>query len=203
MAESVRAALEGSILDGEVGVPGPVGNETPRARGGFREERIALPVFFQPAADHEATLLVAHVASKPSFRNPDDPFGFTFSDTNARTWQARGADTWKTGPHRIAAFASWERWQVDNRNTFGATLSGNRSTLWGGGLQDSIALPGDEMGGVRGIDRVDLVDAARIFLADALEHALGAAALDAHGDTGNAASKDLAIFSASGRSIEV
>lgn len=140
LAESVRAALEGSILDGEVGVPGPVGNETPRARGGFREERIALPVFFQPAADHEATLLVAHVASKPSFRNPDDPFGFSFSDTNARTWQARGADTWKTGPHRIAAFASWERWEVDDRNSFGTTLSGNRSTLWGGGLQDSIAL---------------------------------------------------------------
>jgi vitamin B12 transporter len=139
LAESVRAALEGSILDGEVGVPGPVGNETPRARGGFREERIALPVSFQPAADHEATLLLAHVASKPSFRNPDDPFGFTFSDTNAGTWQARGADTWKTGPHRIAAFASWERWEVDDRNTFGTTLSGNRSTLWGAGLQDSIA----------------------------------------------------------------
>jgi vitamin B12 transporter len=139
LAGGARAALEGTILDGEAGVPGPVGNETARARGFFREERIALPVFFRPAADHEASFLLAHVASKPSFRNPDDPFGFTFSDTNARTWQARGADTWKTGFHRIAAFASWERWQVDDRNSFGTTLSGNRSTLWGAGLQDSVA----------------------------------------------------------------
>ena len=38
--------------------------------------------------------------------------------------------------------------------------------------------------GVRGVDDVDGVDVARIFLADALEHALGAGALDAHGDAG-------------------
>ena len=138
-SEAVRVALEGSILDGEVGVPGPVGAETPRARGFFREERIALPVLFRPAADHEASLLLAHVASKPGFRNPDDPFGFTFSDTNARTWQARGADTWKTGANRITAFASFERWQVDDRNTFGTTLAGDHSTLWGAGLEDSVA----------------------------------------------------------------
>ena len=52
------------------------------------------------------------------------------------------------------------------------------------GSQKAVALPHDEMGSVRRIDHVDPVDAARIFLADALEHALGAAALDAHGDTG-------------------
>ena len=48
--------------------------------------------------------------------------------------------------------------------------------------QDALAPPDDEMGGVRGVHHVDRVDAARILLADALEHALGAGALDAHGD---------------------
>lgn len=140
LGEAVRIALEGSILDGEVGIPGPVGKETPRARGGFREEQIELPVTFRLAAHHEASLLVARVASKPSFRDPDDPFGFTSSDTNARTWQARASDTWKTGRQTLTALASWERWTVDNESSFGVNLKNDRSTLWGAGLQDTLRL---------------------------------------------------------------
>src|SRR5882672_1205427 len=50
--------------------------------------------------------------------------------------------------------------------------------------QQAVALPHYEMGGVRRIDHVDRMDAARIFLSDALEHALGAAPLDSAGDPG-------------------
>ncbi len=139
LSSAVRLALEGAVLDGDAGIPGPLGAETPRASGGFREERIALPVFFQPAQQHEAAFLLAHVASKPSFRNPDDPFGFTSSDTDARTWQVRASDTWTAGPHRVTVFGSWERWQVDARDSFGVSLDGSRSTLWGAGLQDSVS----------------------------------------------------------------
>ncbi len=142
LGEAARIALEGSILDGELGIPGPVGKETPRARGGFREERIALPVTFHPAAEHEASLLLARVASKPSFRNPDDPFGFTSSDTNARTWQARASDTWQMGRQTLTALASWERWTVDDESSFGVNLKNDRSTLWGMGLQDTLRLGG-------------------------------------------------------------
>ncbi len=140
LGEAVRLALEGSILDGEVGIPGPVGQETPRARGGFREERIALPVTFRSASGHEASLLLARVASKPSFRNPDDPFGFTSSDTNARTWQARASDTWKAGRQTLTALASWERWTVHDQSSFGVNLKNDRSTLWGAGLQEALRL---------------------------------------------------------------
>ena len=48
--------------------------------------------------------------------------------------------------------------------------------------QDAIALPDDEMRGVGGVDNVDGVNVAGIFLADALEHPLRAGALDAHRD---------------------
>jgi vitamin B12 transporter len=138
LSSAVRFALEGAVLDGDAGIPGPVGAETLRARGGFREERIALPVFFEPSPRHEAVFLLAHVASKPSFRNPDDPFGFTSSDTDASTWQVRASDTWAAGPHRVTVFGSWERWQVDARDSFGVSLDGSRSTLWGSGVQDSV-----------------------------------------------------------------
>ncbi len=138
LSDLARIALEGAILDGDVGIPGPVGAETPRARGGFREERIELPVWFRPGADHEATVVVAHVASKPTFRNPDDPFGFTSSDTDASTWQARAADTWKTGRHAVTAFACWERWTVDAASSFGTALDGARTTIVGVAAQDAF-----------------------------------------------------------------
>lgn len=138
-SDAVRVALEAAILDGNVGVPGPVGAESPRARGGFREERIEIPITLKPAPEHQTSVIVARVASKPSFRNPDDPFGFTSSDTDAVTWQARAAETWRRGNNELTAFASWERWQVDARNSFGTSLDGARSTLWGTGLQDQVA----------------------------------------------------------------
>jgi hypothetical protein len=50
------------------------------------------------------------------------------------------------------------------------------------GRQQAVALPDDEMSGVGGIDHVDRVDVARIFLADALEYPFGAGTLHPHRD---------------------
>jgi len=52
------------------------------------------------------------------------------------------------------------------------------------GREQAVALPDDEMRGVGGIDHVDRVDVARVFLADALEYPLGAGPLDPHRDAG-------------------
>jgi hypothetical protein len=48
--------------------------------------------------------------------------------------------------------------------------------------QNALALPDDEMRRIRRVHDVDGVDVAGIFLADALEHALRAGALDPHRD---------------------
>ncbi len=48
--------------------------------------------------------------------------------------------------------------------------------------ENAVALPDDEMRGIGRIHHVDGVDVAGIFLTDALEHALRAGALDAHGN---------------------
>jgi hypothetical protein len=50
--------------------------------------------------------------------------------------------------------------------------------------EPAVALPYDAMRLIRGVDHVDDVDVAAVFLGDAREDALGAGALDAHGDTG-------------------
>jgi len=144
---SVRLALEGSILDGEGGNPGPAGAENPLARGRFREERLALPATIALAPGNQLTALVANVWSKPAY---DDPLSAYSSRTDARTLQARVSDTAAFGPHTVTAVASWERWTVDNMDTFGTYLNGQRTTIWGVGAQDTVTVGSlTATGGVR------------------------------------------------------
>ncbi len=137
LGERIRAALEGSVLDGESGVPGPVGAETPFARGTFREDRVALPISFEPAKGHDASFVLAHVRSRPTFRDPSDPL-FGSSDTDARSLEARAADRFTVGGQRLTAFASWEKWMVTASGASGPFIDGEASYLWGAGIQDSV-----------------------------------------------------------------
>ena len=115
-----RVAIEGSILDGEVGNPGPVGAPS-TARGFFREERMALPGSFILSEANHLDVLLADVRSKPGFRDTEGGFS---SQTDAETLQARVADTARIGAHALTAFASWERWKVADASNFGTNLDG-------------------------------------------------------------------------------
>jgi vitamin B12 transporter len=129
-----RVALEGSVLDGETGNPGPVGAPS-TARGIFREERFAIPGSFAISESNHLDALVADVRSKPQFNDPDGGFS---SQTDAETFQARLADTARVGNQNLTMFASWERWKVDDSSNFGTNLDGQRTTIWGAGLQDNV-----------------------------------------------------------------
>jgi len=137
--DRLRVALEGSLVDADVGVPGPVGRESPRARQTSREERLQLPISFRPLEGHDATLLFARVASERTYDDPDAGFE---SRSRPTTWQARLSDSFRSGGHELTTFGSWERWQVDDRSNFGVALDDDRSTVWGMGLQDSVSLGG-------------------------------------------------------------
>jgi vitamin B12 transporter len=131
-----RVAVEGSVLDGEVGNPGPVGAPS-TARGFFREERLAVPGSFPLSGANRLDVLLADVRSKPAYRDTDNGFS---SQTDAETLQARVADTAKIGAHSLTVLASWERWKVDDASNFGTNLDGQRTTLWGAGAQDTATL---------------------------------------------------------------
>jgi vitamin B12 transporter len=131
-----RVALEGSIADGDLGLPGPVGGETPHNRYSPREERIILPATFRPAAGHSASVTLGWVRSRPSFDSP-----FFQSRTDARTLEARAADTFTVGTQRVTAFGEWQRWKVDDSSNFGVNLDGEDATIWSVGGEDTIELP--------------------------------------------------------------
>ena len=136
--DSVTVAIEGAVLDGEFGLPGAVGAETPDDRFGFREERFQLPVSFRPAAGHAASFLAAYVVSRPT--STSVAFG-SDTETDARTLQLSASDRWATGSHELTALVSLERWTVEDVNTFGTALDDD-SNLWGAAVQDVVTLGG-------------------------------------------------------------
>jgi vitamin B12 transporter len=148
LGESLRAALEAGLVDGESGTPGPIGRETPHARSPWWEERLSLPVSWRPAPGHAATVLVASVISKPGYDDPDSAFSST---TRAQSIQTRIGDTWTSENNRLTGFGSFERGKVDSRTNYGVDLDGQSTTLWGVGLEDTWKLPGGltATGGVR------------------------------------------------------
>jgi vitamin B12 transporter len=137
LGDRLRLALEGAIEDGELGLPGPVGAETPMTRYLPRQERILLPATFRPAAGHAAAVTLGWVRSRPSYDSP-----FFQSETDARTLQARASDSFSVSAHGLTAFAEWQRWTVDDASNFGINLDGARSTIWSLGAEDSVELGG-------------------------------------------------------------
>jgi vitamin B12 transporter len=136
--DTLRAALEAGLVQGEAGTPGAVGAETPHARSPWWEERIALPVSWKSGADNSVSFLAARVVSRPDFRDPDSDF---FAYTRAQSVQARVSDTWTSGVQRLTGFASYERGKVDSGSNFGVDLDGQTTTIWGMGLEDTARLP--------------------------------------------------------------
>ena len=130
-----RIALEGSIADGELGLPGPVGAETRDNRYLPREERVILPATFRPAPGHSANVTLGWIRSRPAFDSPSFQ-----SQTDARTLEARVADTFSAGVQRVTVFGEWQRWRVEDSSNFGVNLDGNDATIWSLGAEDSIEL---------------------------------------------------------------
>jgi len=138
IGDTFHAALEGAVADGDLGLPGAVGAETPHDRYGFREERFSLPISFRPGSRNEASFLAAYAVSKPTSVSP--AYG-SESRTDARTLQLRGSDRWGVGPHELTGVVSFERWKVEDGGTFGTNLD-DASSLWGAAFQDEVSLGG-------------------------------------------------------------
>jgi outer membrane cobalamin receptor len=135
LGSRVSAGIRAAVLDGDAGVPGPVGAGTPLARGRYREELVSLPITIEPARDHEVTVSVARTVSKPRFEDPSTEFA---SSSEAQTWQCRASETWRTPRQTLVAFLSADRWEVSDRSTFGTGLDGQLTSAVAAGIQEIL-----------------------------------------------------------------
>lgn len=140
-SDTERLSLVYQHLDAEVGIPfsDPL-NLTPQRRQDSRQRLLALPMHFQPAPAWRLELTPSLVERQLEFRDPDDPFGFTRSDTFDDTTQIRFASHHAVAvhdhDHSLSWGGEWREDRVDASSNFGVDLDGQRVELIGAFVQD-------------------------------------------------------------------
>ena len=135
-----RAAALYQDLDSVLGIPfsSPL-NLTPNRRQSSQQRLVSTPLSFQFGRSWAFELTPSLVERTLVFRDPDDPGGFTASDTFADTAQVRLAshhDLGRGGRHELSWGGEWRRDEVDAGSSFGIDLSGQRSSVSGLFAQD-------------------------------------------------------------------
>ena len=135
-----RVAVLYQDLDAELGIPfSTPGDFTPNRRQDGAQELLAAPMKFQPTVRWNLELTPSRVERELLFRDPDEPGGFTASDTVADTLQVRLASHHDLGErrrHGLSWGGEWREDQVDAITSFGIDLADDVTRLRAVFVQD-------------------------------------------------------------------
>lgn len=126
--------------DSETGIPLSGGLPTLRRRVAWREGEVAVPLSAE-LGSWEVDAQLSQTRFDGEFRDPDDPFGFTSSDTESEALRGRAVATWRQeGGLRVSLGTQADRATVDNRSSFGPQLDGSDQRTWAVFGQASVPL---------------------------------------------------------------
>ncbi|MFH1177152.1 MAG: TonB-dependent receptor [Acidobacteriota bacterium] len=146
-----RVALLLNRTDTRTEIPFSGALPTPRRSTAAAETLVAAPLRLRLGGGSELEVTLAHVERRMTFRDPDDPFGFIASDTDAGSDSARAAYHLSWGRHHLIAGGEWRRDEVTDGSNWGTNLAGRALTTRSLFLQDRFALGAGWglLGGVR------------------------------------------------------
>lgn len=131
--------------EGKTGIPFSGALVTPRRLTTADTTTVAVPL--KVALDARTHLDITFLAArdKPTLSDPDDPYGYTFSETDARRAGGRLVVSHDFGAQRLAAGAEYERASVTSRDSYGTSLDGATTRNWAVFAEDRIALDGERL----------------------------------------------------------
>jgi vitamin B12 transporter len=130
LAPGVSLGVIGRANDSNTGIPFSGETETPHRQIAWQEREVGIP-FRLDQSDFSLDALVSRVAFDNSYRDPDDPSGFTHSDTTSEALRGRAVGSWQALPELKLSFGSEvERLQVTDGSSFGRDLSGVHQSTW-------------------------------------------------------------------------
>lgn len=138
LGQGGRVGLLARRTDTETGIPKEGTTLTPNRRNEAREALVALPVRLTRLAGGVLEGSLSLVQRELTFRDPDDPWGFTASDTAADTAAGRAVWHRSLGMHRLSLGGEWRRDEVSDASSFGPNLTDARLTTTSFFLQDCI-----------------------------------------------------------------
>lgn len=116
--------------DAETGIPFSGATLTPHRRISWQEREVAVP-FQATLGSFDVAAQVSRTRFDSAYRDRDDPFGFTASDTRSEGLRGRTVVTWhgREG-FWISGGTEVERLEVTDSSSFGTNLNGSRQRTW-------------------------------------------------------------------------
>jgi len=118
-----RVSLLYHRSDSDLGIPfSSPGSLTPERRQQADQTTLAVPFRWAVSDRWQLEMTVSKVDRNLEFSDPDDPWGFTWSRTEADTTEVRAASHHTLGRHRLSWGAEWRSDEVTDRSVFGSNL---------------------------------------------------------------------------------
>ncbi len=133
-----RLAVIAQDLQAETGIPYVTpGVPTLERRQETTQRLVAVPLRWAIGDHWSVELVGSSVEREFSFRDPEDPFGLTDTDTSADTIQARLASHHRFGGHTLSWGGEWRSDEVTDSSNFEINLDNVTSDVTSAFLQDA------------------------------------------------------------------
>ena len=116
--------------DSDTGIPRDGARVSPNRRIAWREREVALPLRFETGR-WQLEGQLSRTTFDNAFRDPDDPFGFTSSDTDSESLRGRAVTSVRVRDGLKLSFGSdYERLEVTSSSVFGTNFEGAHQRTW-------------------------------------------------------------------------
>ncbi len=125
-------------LESDIGIPfaDPL-TPTPERRQQAEQRLYAVPLRLHISDGWQLEVTASLVERDLAYQDPEDPFGFTFSETAADTTQARLASHHRLGGHELSWGGEWREDEVTDLSSYGPNLDADTTSLSSLFIQDS------------------------------------------------------------------
>ncbi len=124
LGETATIGVIARLNQSDVGIPFSGGAPSPSRRISWQERELAVPFRVESGA-WRLDAQLSQVVYETAFRDPEDAFGFTASDTDSEALRVRAtASRHFSGSSWLAFGTEVERLEVDDRSVFGINLVG-------------------------------------------------------------------------------
>lgn len=142
VAPDVRIGLIAHRDTSRSGIPFSGETPTPQRTTTFDSTTFAVPVTISFTQKATLELQGSYGLDKPTYADPDDPFGFTASATDSRRTAGRAVFSYAASWNRLSVGGDLEKTKVTSEDSFGVPLDGVTQSNWSGFLEDRAELFG-------------------------------------------------------------
>lgn len=153
LAEGVRTGFSVRRDTSRTGIPFDGATRTPRRATTADATTVSVPLSLALASRTTLEAAATFSDDSPTYSDPDDPWGFTFSETKARRAGGRLVVSHVAGANRVSVGADYERTKVDNRDSYGVQLDGLTTRTWSVFAEDRLSLAADRVSVTAGVRR--------------------------------------------------